>query len=119
MRQSKLSPFTLQVHQLIRQIPRGRVTTYAAVALALGRPHAVRAVGTALGKNPNPGTDCPCHRVVLSDATLGGYALGLRRKIALLRREGVGMAAGRVESKNWYHFSAKRKAQKVTRQPKT
>lgn len=99
-----LSEFTLRVLEVIRQIPRGRVTTYAAVAQALGRPRAVRAVGTALGKNPNPGADCPCHRVVRSNATLGGYALGLHRKIALLRREGVPVAAGKVQTTEWYAF---------------
>lgn len=109
MARRALSEFTATVLRVIRHIPRGQVTTYAAVAAAVGRPRSVRAVGTALGKNPKPGERCPCHRVVRSDGKLGGYALGVRRKIVLLRREGVLVEAGIVKSKSWYHFSAKRK----------
>lgn len=104
MARRPLSSFTLQVHDVIRQIPRGRVTTYASVAKAVGHPGAVRAVGTALGKNPNPSAACPCHRVVRSDGTLGGYALGLRRKQQLLEKEGVTVVRGKVISKAWYKF---------------
>jgi methylated-DNA-[protein]-cysteine S-methyltransferase len=62
--------------------------TYAALARAAGRPLASRAVGNALHANPRPVT-VPCHRVVRSDGTLGGYALGAARKRALLAEEGV------------------------------
>lgn len=107
-----LSEFTATVLRIIRQIPRGQVTTYAAVAAAVGRPRAVRAVGTALGRNPHPGTQYPCHRVVRSDGTLGGYALGRRRKIAMLKREGVEVTQGKVQSTMLYQFRLQRKSQR-------
>jgi O-6-methylguanine DNA methyltransferase len=62
--------------------------TYAQVALAIGRPAAVRAVGNALNKNPFA-PQVPCHRVVKSDGSLGGFAHGPRAKQALLKNEGV------------------------------
>lgn len=68
-------------------IPRGQTTTYGAMALAIGNPRAVRAVGTAIGKNPI-GLLIPCHRV-LGVAGLGGYAWGLPLKQQILAAEGV------------------------------
>ncbi len=70
------------------EIPHGAVTSYAALARALGRPLAVRAVGAAVGRNP-VSVIVPCHRVLGSDGTLTGYAGGLPRKTALLRLEGA------------------------------
>jgi O-6-methylguanine DNA methyltransferase len=82
--------FSEGVYRLICQIPPGKVTTYGAIARSLGKPRASRAVGSALGANPNP-VIVPCHRVVKSDGTLGGYSspLGIKRKIQLLADEGV------------------------------
>jgi O-6-methylguanine DNA methyltransferase len=82
--------FSEGVYRLICQIPPGKVTTYGAIARSLGKPRASRAVGSALGANPNP-VVVPCHRVVKSDGTLGGYSspLGIKRKIELLADEGV------------------------------
>lgn len=77
----------------VGKIPRGRVTTYSALARALGRPGAARAVGNALNKNPHLGA-VPCHRVVRSDGRVGGYARGAKKKAALLRAEGVIMRGG-------------------------
>ena len=68
-------------------IPRGRVTTYASIAHSLDSK-AYRAAGNAMNKNPNP-IRVPCHRVVKSDGSLGGYAKGKAAKIALLEKEGV------------------------------
>jgi methylated-DNA-[protein]-cysteine S-methyltransferase len=68
-------------------IPEGRVSTYKAIAKALDTK-AYRAVGSAIGKNPNPIT-VPCHRVVKSDGRVGGYAFGVEKKIQLLQKEGV------------------------------
>lgn len=62
--------------------------TYAEVAQAIGKPRAARAVGNALNKNPFA-PRVPCHRVIRSDGTLGGFASGTAAKRALLRREGV------------------------------
>ncbi|HEX8802980.1 MAG TPA: methylated-DNA--[protein]-cysteine S-methyltransferase [Acidimicrobiales bacterium] len=67
-------------------VPYGAVTTYAAIAAALGRPRAVRAVGAANGRNPIP-IVIPCHRVVGSDGSLTGYGGGVDRKRELLDLE--------------------------------
>jgi O-6-methylguanine DNA methyltransferase len=74
------------------QIPQGEVRPYAWVAREIGHPRAVRAVGTALGRNPIP-ILIPCHRVVRSDGTIGDYALGRQAKAAILDAEGVDLAA--------------------------
>ena len=82
--------FSDSVYELTSLIPRGKVTTYGALARALGSPHAGRATGNALGANPNP-IVVSCHRVVRSDGTLGGYSGrgGSRTKERLLEKEGV------------------------------
>jgi len=77
-----------KVFTVIRKIPRGKVVTYKGVAKAIGNPLASRAVGNALHRNPHP-IQIPCHRVVKSDGTLGGYALGEEKKKQLLENEGV------------------------------
>lgn len=80
------TPFQAQVWAALRQVPYGRTTTYGALAAAVGRPTAVRAVGAANGRNPY----ClvvPCHRVVGAGGALTGYAGGLDRKRFLLGLE--------------------------------
>lgn len=66
-------------------IPAGRVLTYKEVAQRAGNAAAARAVGAILKTNYDP--SIPCHRVVRSDGTLGGYNRGLKRKETLLRKE--------------------------------
>jgi len=84
-----LSEFEREVLLKAREIPRGETRTYGWVAAQIGRPAAVRAVGTALRKNPVP-VFIPCHRVVRSDGQLGQYALGgTEVKRAILEAEGV------------------------------
>jgi AraC family transcriptional regulator of adaptative response/methylated-DNA-[protein]-cysteine methyltransferase len=78
--------FQQRVWRALRAIPRGGTVTYAQIANTIGAPRAVRAVGSACGKNPVAGA-IPCHRVVRSDGGLGGYRWGLDRKRALLDRE--------------------------------
>ncbi len=87
---SSITPFQRSVLKETSNIPRGQVATYAEIAKRIGKPKAVRAVGQALRRNPIP-IAVPCHRVIASDGTLGGYAgkLGDKRKVALLRLEGV------------------------------
>ena len=80
--------FETAVWQALRQIPVGHTWSYAALALALDRPKAVRAVGRANGKNP-VSLVLPCHRVIGADGTLIGYGGGLERKAWLLRHEGA------------------------------
>ena len=72
----------------LRAIPAGETRSYAEIAVAVGQPGAVRAVGTANGANP-VSVLVPCHRVIRSDGSLGGYGGGLANKRILLGNEGV------------------------------
>lgn len=78
--------FQQQVWRALQGIAAGQTRSYRDLAQAIGRPQAVRAVGTAVGRNPLS-IVVPCHRVLGSDGSLTGYAGGLERKRALLRRE--------------------------------
>ena len=78
--------FQWRVWQELRRIPRGATRSYAEVARAVGRPGAARAVGQACNRNP-VALIVPCHRVVASDGTMGGYRWGLERKKKLLAAE--------------------------------
>ena len=80
--------FQQSVWQAILTIPYGKTATYSAVSRALGNPLAIRAVGTATGRNPI-GIIVPCHRVMGADGSLTGYAGGLDRKQAFLTLEGA------------------------------
>lgn len=75
--------FQIKVWEALLRIPDGRLTTYEGVASALGNPKAVRAVGTAVGRNPISYI-IPCHRVLRKSGALGGYHWGLVRKKAIL-----------------------------------
>lgn len=90
-----VSPFADQCYRLLCKVPRGAVTTYADLAHALGTK-AYRAVGTAMNRNPFA-PQVPCHRVVCSDGSLGGFAHGSARKMELLRAEGVRIKDGQIE----------------------
>jgi O-6-methylguanine DNA methyltransferase len=83
-----LTPFAASVLDATRRIPAGQTRPYGWVAREIGRPGAVRAVGTALGGNPVP-ILIPCHRVTRSDGTAGEYVFGATVKEALLRAEDV------------------------------
>jgi methylated-DNA-[protein]-cysteine S-methyltransferase len=95
--------FERRVYDVVSRVPEGRVTTYGAIARALGCGSA-RAVGQALRRNPF--APCvPCHRVISSALTAGGFAgetsgAELRRKLRLLRREGVLFQAGRLKEQD-------------------
>ena len=80
--------FEKRVYAVVRGIPKGETRTYQWVAEQIGRPTAARAVGNALRRNPYA-PHVPCHRVIRSDGSLGGFAKGPARKRALLRSEGV------------------------------
>ena len=82
-----LTPFQQNLYELCRKIPRGNVTTYKELAQTLGTK-AYRAVGMALNKNPFA-PKVPCHRVVSTDGTIGGFAHGKRAKKRLLQHEGI------------------------------
>ena len=80
------SPFHLRVWQELRKIPRGETVSYQELARRVGNPKAARAVGQACGANPIP-LIVPCHRVIASNGTLGGFSSGLPRKRWLLDHE--------------------------------
>jgi methylated-DNA-[protein]-cysteine S-methyltransferase len=80
------TPFQQAVWRALLAVPFGATSTYGAVAAAIRRPKAVRAVGAAIGANPI-GIVVPCHRIVGADGSLTGYAGGLDRKARLLALE--------------------------------
>ena len=82
--------FQLKVWAYLRKIPRGSIKTYSQVAKAIGKPSAIRAVANAIGKNPYA-PKIPCHRVIRSDGSLGGYSGkgGIKKKRFLLKKEGI------------------------------
>lgn len=82
------TPFQLRVWQALRRIPAGRTRSYQEIAVEIGAPAAVRAVGAANGRNPIS-LVIPCHRVIASTGKLHGYGGGLWRKEWLLRHEGA------------------------------
>ena len=86
----KGTEFQLKVWDYLRKIPRGSVRTYSQVAKDIGKPLSTRAVANAIGKNPYA-PKIPCHRVIRSDGSLGGYSGkgGVKTKRFLLRKEGI------------------------------
>lgn len=80
--------FQIKVWEALLAIPSGRVTTYGEIARRVGRPKAVRAVGTAVGRNPVSWL-IPCHRALRSGGGLGGYHWGLDTKRAMLAWEAI------------------------------
>ena len=86
----KGTKFQLKIWDFLKKIPKGTVKTYSEVAKAIGKPLAVRAVANAIGKNPYP-IRIPCHRVIRSDGSLGGYSGtgGVNKKKNLLKKEGI------------------------------
>ena len=85
------------VYGFVSQIPKGRVSTYAGIAKALGDIRVARAVGRILNENPRL-IEIPCHRVVYYDGKIGGYKLGVEKKIELLKDEGIEIRDGKVKS---------------------
>ena len=83
-----MSEFQDRVLKFVAMVPKGKVTTYKELARAVGNPRAYRAVANAVARNPQP-IKIPCHRVVRSNGEIGGYRLGVRRKIMLLVSEGI------------------------------
>ena len=73
--------FSEKVYKLVKEIPRGKVSTYKEIGRALNCK-AYRAVGNALNKNPYKGV--PCFKIIKSDGSVGGYALGVKEKIKKL-----------------------------------
>lgn len=86
----------------LKEVPCGKVTTYGALARAVGKPGAARAVGNAMNKNPYA-PKIPCHRVVGSKGEMTGFASGAYKKIKMLEKEGVVVENGRVDLSKYLH----------------
>ena len=86
----KGTDFQIKVWKYLLKIPKGTVKTYKEVAGAIKSPYSARAVGNAVGKNPYA-PKIPCHRVIKSDGSLGGYSGkgGIKTKRKLLKKEGI------------------------------
>jgi methylated-DNA-[protein]-cysteine S-methyltransferase len=82
------TPFQQKVWKELLKIPKGKTITYKELAKWIGKPRAVRAAANAVGANPLP-VIIPCHRVVRSDGSIGGYSGegGVKKKLALLKKE--------------------------------
>jgi len=91
----KITPFQRCVYEKLIEVPRGRVTTYKDLAHAIGSK-AYRAVGSALNKNPFA-PRVPCHRVVNSDGSVGGFAHGPNKKKEILRSEGIRFTKRKID----------------------
>ena len=87
MKMKNKAPFNERCYAILRKVPKGKVTTYKEIARKL-KSKAYRAVGNAMNKNPYA-PKVPCHRVVKSDGKVGGFASGVRKKIEMLRKEGI------------------------------
>jgi methylated-DNA-[protein]-cysteine S-methyltransferase len=93
-----MNDFNQKCYELLKRIPKGKVTTYKEIANALNTK-AWRAVGSAMAKNENLFV-IPCHRVVRSDGSIGQYALGSAKKSAVLMQEGVEVTEGKIKNLN-------------------
>ena len=101
--------FNEKIYSLLRKVPKGKVTTYKALAEALDTK-AYRAVGQAMRFNPYA-PEVPCHRVVASDGTIGGFmgkndvnSKEVRKKIMMLKKEGIKISGNKVDSKQLLVF---------------
>ena len=86
--------FNKRCYQKLALIPKSMISTYAEIAKSLNSK-AYRAVGNAMANNPHP-ISVPCHRIIRSDGSLGGYALGINKKIQLLKKEGIKIKNNKV-----------------------
>lgn len=94
-----MKSFNERCYLVLKKVPRGRVTTYREIAKAL-KSKAYRAVGNAMKNNPYaPGV--PCHRVINSDGSIGGFAGGTKKKIQLLKKEGIEIKKGKIDLKKF------------------
>lgn len=95
-----MTKFSRKCYEVLQRIPRGKLSTYKIIAHGLNSC-AYRAVGQAMKTNPHP-IDWPCHRVVMSNGEIGGYALGKKRKVKLLQEEGIEIKNNKVVNLDKY-----------------
>ena len=99
--------FNERCYDLLRKVPKGKITTYKEIAKSLGTK-AYRAVGNAMNKNPYA-PKVACHRVIKSNGEIGGFASGTKNKIKLLKKEGIIIKKGKIDLKKYnYNFKGKK-----------
>ena len=94
--------FNQRCYELLKQVPKGKVTSYKALATSLNT-NAYRAVGNAMRKNKKI-EEIPCHRVINNNGNLGGYSKGLKNKIKLLKKEKVEIKNNKIDLKKYGYF---------------
>lgn len=93
-----------KVYQKLLEVPKGKVTTYSELAKAVGLKNGQRSIGRMMNKNPFP-VIIPCHRVILSNGKIGGYAWGEKIKTNMLSKEGIKIKNGKIlDSDKIYRF---------------
>ena len=95
--EKQILSFREKVYKAVKNIPKGKISNYKKIAKIIRRPRAWRAVGNVLNKNIN--SKIPCHRVIKSDRRVGGYNKGEKKKIELLRKEGIIIKNGKITSR--------------------
>ena len=93
--------FNERCYEILIRVPKGKVTTYKEIARAL-KSKAYRAVGNAMNKNPYAPI-VPCHRVVNSNGEIGGFAWGTRKKIEMLKKEGIEIKNNKIDMKKYFY----------------
>ncbi len=96
-----MTTFSDSVYKVVKTIPKGKVTTYKAVAEALNCK-AYRAVGNALNRNPYS-PEVACHRVINTNGSLGGFASGAKNKKRLLKEEGVDIMNNKIDLNKYFY----------------
>ena len=84
-----------KIYKKLLEVPKGQITTYGELAKAVGLKNGQRAVGRIMNKNPYP-VIIPCHRVVMSNGKVGGYAYGENIKTNMLNDEGIKIENGKI-----------------------
>ncbi|MEK6859173.1 MAG: MGMT family protein [Nanoarchaeota archaeon] len=96
-----MKSFNERCYALLKKVPKGKVTTYKALARAL-HTKAYRAVGNAMNKNPYA-PEVPCHRVINTNGSLGGFASGIEEKKRLLAEEGIEINDNKIDLRLYGH----------------
>jgi len=86
---------TRKVFSLVKRIPKGKISTYKQIAIKLKKPKAARLIGKILSKNKHL-IKIPCHRIVKSNGSIGGFILGEKKKSLLLKKEGIKIKKGKI-----------------------
>jgi methylated-DNA-[protein]-cysteine S-methyltransferase len=91
------------VYKKLLEVKKGEITSYGELAKAVGLKNGQRTIGKIMNKNPYPAI-VPCHRVVMSDGKVGGYAYGKNVKTSMLKNEGIKIQNGKIiDLKNYFH----------------